>query len=86
MTDSFGLTYQAPRHPPEMFGLDYHTLFGIAGGQLEFMGMKIEDYYNPETGKWEKLAVLTFTDHDLISCPIPHLRDGRFYDLKFPLA
>lgn len=65
------------------------SLFGIAGGQLEYVSQRVEDRQNEATKKWYKVMIVRFTDHDLQANPLPNndeLIDGIYYELEFPLA
>lgn len=55
---------------------DHSTLWGLAGGQLEFVSLRDEG----------KEVVLTFTDHDVQAHPDPRLKDGKYYVMRIPKA
>jgi len=60
------------------------TLYGVAGGGLEFIGMRVE--YS-ETFK-QIVVVMDFTDHDLQALPDSSFEDpelDRIYTFTFPL-
>lgn len=63
------------------------TLYGTANGQLEFVGLRTMD--RKVGDRWQKFAVITFTDHDLQALPDEALKDTGlkpYYELTFPIA
>lgn len=74
--------------PPEHSLLAYgnNTLWGIAGGQLEYVSQRIKWQPIPHTQRWQPVMVIRFTDHDCQASPNPNLIEGKYYELEFPLA
>lgn len=63
------------------------TLWGTAGGQLELMSMSF--ITRKVDGRWQKFAILRFTDHDLQAVGEDGLRDAGlnpWYELTFPIT
>lgn len=63
------------------------TLWGTAGGQLEFVGMRFLS--KQIDGRWQKFVAMEFTDHDLQAVPEESLADAGLkstYELEFPIA
>jgi len=44
--------------------LDRGKLWGVSGGELEFVGVRF-DWRKQEDGSAQRIAVLRFTDHDV---------------------
>lgn len=63
-----------------------NKLFGMAGGQLEFVSQRTEWRQLPITNKWFPVIVIRFTDHDCQVSPMSNLIEGKYYELEFPLA
>lgn len=62
-----------------------NTLWGIAGGQLEYVSQRIE--MRRKGGfSWEEVVIIRFTDHDVQAHPRPELIEGIYYELEFPLS
>lgn len=66
------------------------TLYGMSGGQLEFMGLRFvtRKEHNGLRDIWRKYVILTFTDHDLQALPDEAFRDTGLkptYELMFPV-
>jgi hypothetical protein len=68
---------------------DKNTLFGIAGGQLEFVSQRVE-WKRSQSGQWIPNMIMRFTDHDVQSLgkdfPNPNLIEGKYYELSFPIG
>lgn len=63
------------------------TLWGRAGGQLEYVSQRVEFRHNPAIpGRYLPVMVVRFTDHDHAVSPSDELVDGRFYDIEFPIS
>lgn len=66
-----------------------HKLWGMAGGQLEYVSQKLEwRKLEGDSGRWYQVMVIRFTDHDLRAHPLntdKELVDGIYYDLEFPI-
>jgi len=67
------------------------TLWGHAGGQLEYVGQRVEHRQRPD-GKWYAVMVVRFTDHDHSFYdgsedfpPFEGMIENRFYELEFPV-
>ncbi len=54
------------------------TLWGISGGQLEYVSQRVETKYKGT--KWETRMVITFKDHD-----VADTGDTNIYKISFPI-
>lgn len=77
-----------------MIAFDKNTLFGIEGGQLEYVSQRVEWKKNAG-GRWVPQMVIRFTDHDVQSGGIVFNEDGtakngliegQYYELTFPIG
>lgn len=58
-------------------------LWGVSGGQLEYVSQRIENRLIDK--KWHQVVVIRFTDHDVQNFDDDTLVDGKYYELEFPL-
>lgn len=75
----------------DMVKIDYDvkgniTLWGSAGGQLEFVSQRVEWRKCDATQKAVPVIVIRFTDHDAQAYPLNTLIEGKYYELEFPMA
>lgn len=64
------------------------TLWGCAGGQLEFISMRMEQRQDQITKRWYPVVIMRFTDHDVQAThdiPRTDLVDNQFYELEFTI-
>jgi hypothetical protein len=54
------------------------TLWGCAGGQLEFVSMRMDWRQRQNEDAWYPVTIIRFTDHDAQI-------DDQFYELEFPV-
>ena len=59
-------------------------LWGAHGGQLEYVGQRVEHKLINE--KWHPYMVLLFTDHDCRACDDREVEPGVHYRFVFPVA
>ena len=57
---------------------DHNTLWGMSGGQLEFVSQRTE------TKDGKKVCIIRFTDHDVHWGDHEELIEGKYYELEFP--
>lgn len=62
------------------------SLWGIAGGQLEYVSQRIEYKQNENNKKYYAVMIIRFTDHDVQAHNIDSLIEGKYYELEFPLT
>lgn len=65
------------------------SLWGAAGGQLEYVGQEIVWRKRPgerQREKWDAHIRLKFTDHDMAASREPEIEPGVHYVIEVPLA
>ena len=74
---------------PKDFDITYgdEKLWGIAGGELEYVSQRLEWVLNEVTGRYHPVMVIRFTDHDQNhGYSTNGLIEGKYYELSFRLA
>lgn len=61
------------------------TINGVSGGQLEYVGQRVETRQKP-TGEIIQVMILTFTDHDVWAMEHEGLKEGKYYEYEFPIS
>ena len=71
-----------------MITVDKNTMYGIAGGQLEFVSQRVEWRREPDYngGRSFPVIIIRFTDHDCQANPMPQLIEGKYYEFEYPMA
>jgi len=64
---------------------DDNKLWGLVGGELEYVSQRIVTRQRP-TGEFYNAMIIRFTDHDVQAMPEEELIDGKYYELEFPIA
>lgn len=71
---------------PEPLKIEYadKSLWGVAGGQLEYVSQRVEMRQRPDKS-WVTLMVIRFTDHDVQWGDDKRLIDSKYYEIEFPI-
>ena len=64
-------------------------LWGRAGGQLEYVGQRLEWRKDSDSSNYYQVIVVRFTDHDhtlSLFQQSSEMIEGKYYEFEFPLA
>lgn len=73
-----------------MITLSNNKLWGVSGGELEYVSQRVA-YRQRVSGlleKWHAVMVVRFTDHDVQADDQGRegLIEGKYYELEFPIS